>query len=67
MCAPDYVQKVTFDSYFYKEVQGNSRSEDLKLLFNTVCVQVARSILIAAVTARLLFHSIFPLAVTALR
>merc|ERR1712182_158488 len=36
MCDSDYVQKVTFDSYLYKTVQGNNPVEDVKLLFNTV-------------------------------
>ena len=36
MCASDYVQKVTFDSYLYKTVQGNNPVEDVKLLFNTI-------------------------------
>lgn len=37
MCASDYVQKVTFDSYLYKKVQGNNPVDDVKLLFNTFC------------------------------
>lgn len=36
MCESEYVQKVTFDSYLYKRVQGNNPVEDIKLLFNTV-------------------------------
>ena len=36
MCESKYVQKVTFDSYLYKKVQGNNPVEDLKLLFGTV-------------------------------
>ena len=36
MCASDYVQKVTFDSYLYKTVQGNNPLDDVKLLFNTI-------------------------------
>lgn len=36
MCESEYVQKVTFDSYLYKKVQGNNPVEDIKLLFNTV-------------------------------
>jgi geranylgeranyl diphosphate/geranylgeranyl-bacteriochlorophyllide a reductase len=36
MCESEYVQKVTFDSYLYKRVQGNNPVEDLKLLFGTV-------------------------------
>lgn len=36
LCESEYVQKVTFDSYLYKKVQGNNPVEDLKLLFGTV-------------------------------
>merc|ERR1719183_1176345 len=36
MCDSDYVQKVTFDSYLYKTVQGNNPVEDVKLLFSTI-------------------------------
>lgn len=36
MCNSDYVQRVTFNSYLYKKVQGNNPIEDLKLLFTTV-------------------------------
>merc|ERR1712066_97217 len=36
MCESDYVQKVTFDSYLYKTVQGNNPVDDVKLLFNTI-------------------------------
>lgn len=36
MCSSDYVQRVTFNSYLYKKVQGNNPFEDLKLLFTTV-------------------------------
>jgi len=36
MCESEYVQKVTFDSYLYKKVQGNNPVEDIKLLFTTV-------------------------------
>mmetsp|Transcript_1405 Transcript_1405/g.1875 ORF Transcript_1405/g.1875 Transcript_1405/m.1875 type:complete len:465 (+) Transcript_1405:81-1475(+) len=36
MCESEYVQKVTFDSYLYKKVQGNNPVEDVKLLFNTI-------------------------------
>ena len=35
MCESEYVQKVTFDSYLYKKVQGNDPISDIKLLFNT--------------------------------
>jgi geranylgeranyl reductase len=36
LCESEYVQQVTFDSYLYKKVQGNSPLKDLKLLFDTV-------------------------------
>lgn len=36
MCDSEYVQKVTFDSYLYKKVQGNNPIEDIKLLFGTL-------------------------------
>mmetsp|Transcript_20409 Transcript_20409/g.50155 ORF Transcript_20409/g.50155 Transcript_20409/m.50155 type:complete len:492 (-) Transcript_20409:415-1890(-) len=36
MCESEYVQKVTFDSYLYKKVQGNDPVSDIKLLVNTV-------------------------------
>lgn len=36
LCESEYVQRVTFDSYLYKKVQGNNPVEDLKLLFGTV-------------------------------
>merc|ERR1719486_1487236 len=36
MCDSEYVQKVTFDSYLYKKVQGNNPIEDVKLLFGTL-------------------------------
>jgi geranylgeranyl reductase len=36
MCNSDYVQRVTFNSYLYKKVQGNNPIEDLKLLFSTI-------------------------------
>jgi len=36
MCESEYVQKVTFDSYLYKKVQGNNPVEDVKLLVNTI-------------------------------
>lgn len=35
MCADDYVQRVTFDSYLFKTIQSNSPVEDIKLLFRT--------------------------------
>merc|ERR1712070_523362 len=36
LCESEYVQKVTFDSYLYKTVQGNNPVEDVKLLFTTI-------------------------------
>jgi geranylgeranyl reductase len=36
MCESEYVQRVTFNSYLYKKVQGNNPVEDIKLLFNTI-------------------------------
>jgi len=36
LCRSDYVQRVTFNSYLYKKVQGNNPIEDLKLLAQTV-------------------------------
>jgi geranylgeranyl reductase len=36
LCKSDYVQRVTFNSYLYKKVQGNNPFEDIKLLFETV-------------------------------
>jgi len=36
LCASDYVQRVTFNSYLYKKVQGNSPIKDIQLLFATV-------------------------------
>jgi len=36
MCQSEYVQRVTFNSYLYKKVQGNNPIEDLKLLVTTV-------------------------------
>merc|ERR1719198_1758252 len=36
LCDSEYVQKVTFDSYLYKKVQGNNPIEDIKLLGNTI-------------------------------
>jgi len=36
MCDSEYVQRVTFDSYLYKKVQGNNPVEDVKLLFSTI-------------------------------
>lgn len=36
LCASDYVQRVTFNSYLYKKVQGNNPVEDIKLLIDTI-------------------------------
>jgi len=36
LCRSEYVQRVTFNSYLYKKVQGNNPIEDIKLLFETV-------------------------------
>ncbi|KAL2322014.1 hypothetical protein Fmac_026393 [Flemingia macrophylla] len=36
MCADEYVQKMTFDSYLYKTVVPGNPLEDLKLAINTV-------------------------------
>lgn len=36
LCNSEYVQRVTFNSYLYKKVQGNNPIEDLKLLFTTI-------------------------------
>eukprot|EP00599_Poterioochromonas_sp_BG-1_P016637 CAMPEP_0173156994 /NCGR_PEP_ID=MMETSP1105-20130129/15257_1 /TAXON_ID=2985 /ORGANISM="Ochromonas sp., Strain BG-1" /LENGTH=448 /DNA_ID=CAMNT_0014074167 /DNA_START=18 /DNA_END=1364 /DNA_ORIENTATION=- len=35
LCRSEYVQRVTFNSYLYKTVQGNNPVQDLKLLFDT--------------------------------
>lgn len=36
LCASEYVQRVTFNSYLYKKVQGNNPFSDVKLLVETV-------------------------------
>jgi geranylgeranyl reductase len=36
LCESEYVQRVTFNSYLYKKVQGNNPIEDVKLLFQTI-------------------------------
>jgi len=36
LCEEEYVQKVTFDSYLYKTVQGNDPIGDLKLGWKTL-------------------------------
>ncbi len=36
MCADEYVQKMTFDSYLYKTVVPGNPLDDIKLLGNTI-------------------------------
>jgi geranylgeranyl reductase len=36
LCEEEYVQRVTFDSYLYKTVQGNDPVGDVKLLGKTL-------------------------------
>ncbi|XP_020591935.1 geranylgeranyl diphosphate reductase, chloroplastic [Phalaenopsis equestris] len=36
MCADDYVQKMTFDSYLYKQVVPGNPLDDLRLAINTI-------------------------------
>lgn len=36
LCDSEYVQRVTFNSYLYKKVQGNNPLEDVKLLIATI-------------------------------
>ncbi len=36
LCDEEYVQKVTFDSYLYKTVQGNDPIGDMKLGWKTL-------------------------------
>merc|ERR1712013_820596 len=36
LCEEEYVQKVTFDSYLYKTVQGNNPVGDVSLLAKTI-------------------------------
>ena len=36
LCKSEYVQRVTFNSYLYKKVQGNNPFEDVKLLIETI-------------------------------
>lgn len=36
LCSSEYVQRVTFNSYLYKKVQGNNPLDDVKLLFQTI-------------------------------
>ena len=36
LCSSKYVERITFDSYLYKKVQGNNPFDDVKLLFQTI-------------------------------
>lgn len=36
LCESDYVQRVTFNSYLYKKVQGNNPIKDVELLIQTI-------------------------------
>jgi geranylgeranyl diphosphate/geranylgeranyl-bacteriochlorophyllide a reductase len=36
LCKSDYVQRVTFNSYLYKKVQGTNPLQDIKLLIDTI-------------------------------
>lgn len=44
MCGDDYVQRVTFDSYLYKQVTTVSPVDDLKLLFRTASSLIRENI-----------------------
>lgn len=44
MCADEYVQRVTFDSYLYKTVTTVSPVEDIKLLFRTATSLIGENI-----------------------
>merc|ERR1719166_614865 len=44
LCEEEYVQKVTFDSYLYKTVQGNDPVGDVKLLGKTVSTIVKNNL-----------------------
>ena len=48
MCADEYVQKMTFDSYLYKTVVPGNPIDDMKLLGNTVASIVRANALRAA-------------------
>ena len=48
MCADEYVQKMTFDSYLYKTVVPGNPLDDMKLLGNTVASIVRANALRAA-------------------
>jgi len=48
MCADEYVQKMTFDSYLYKTVVPGNPIDDIKLLGNTVASIVRANALRAA-------------------
>ena len=45
MCADEYVQKMTFDSYLYKTVVPGNPLDDAKLLANTVASPMAPTLL----------------------
>lgn len=44
MCEDDYVQRVTFDSYLYKQVQTVSPVDDIKLLFRTASSLIGKNV-----------------------
>lgn len=48
MCADDYVQRVTFDSYLYKTVTTVSPVEDIKLLVRTAASLISENVKEAA-------------------
>ena len=48
MCADEYVQKMTFDSYLYKTVVPGNPLDDAKLLGNTIASIVRANALRAA-------------------
>ena len=52
MCADEYVQKMTFDSYLYKTVVPGNPIDDVKLLGNTVASIVRANALRAAAKAQ---------------
>ena len=52
MCADEYVQKMTFDSYLYKTVVPGNPIDDIKLLGNTVASIVRANALRAASSPR---------------
>ncbi|KAG5627621.1 hypothetical protein H5410_012839 [Solanum commersonii] len=36
LCGDEYVQRMTFDSYFYKKLASGNRWEDAKIAINTI-------------------------------